>query len=141
MKMREYLCNVHGFVDIETPTLFKRTPGVAFTWWLALPGTFNWPGAKDMKVPNQTDRQNSPRWTLKCNLWIKLESEGLVQYSWPVEKGPVSTPFTCMMYEGLWSGHARHTICHEIEFLKEALNQPEVCFQEIFSPGWSSKYS
>ncbi|CAB1326193.1 unnamed protein product [Coregonus sp. 'balchen'] len=27
MKMREYLCNVHGFVDIETPTLFKRTPG------------------------------------------------------------------------------------------------------------------
>lgn len=28
MKMREYLCNVHGFVDVETPTLFKRTPGV-----------------------------------------------------------------------------------------------------------------
>lgn len=61
MKMREYLCNVHGrtitkgtflsnciciveidysiaffffftvgFVDVETPTLFKRTPGVGF---------------------------------------------------------------------------------------------------------------
>ncbi|XP_027469345.1 aspartate--tRNA ligase, mitochondrial isoform X2 [Zalophus californianus] len=29
MKMREYLCNLHGFVDIETPTLFKRTPGGA----------------------------------------------------------------------------------------------------------------
>lgn len=28
MKMREYLCNQHGFVDVETPTLFKRTPGV-----------------------------------------------------------------------------------------------------------------
>lgn len=28
MKMREYLCTLHGFVDIETPTLFKRTPGV-----------------------------------------------------------------------------------------------------------------
>ncbi|KTF79145.1 hypothetical protein cypCar_00016838 [Cyprinus carpio] len=27
MKMREYLCNLHGFVDVETPTLFKRTPG------------------------------------------------------------------------------------------------------------------
>lgn len=29
MKMREYLCNLHGFVDVETPTLFKRTPGGA----------------------------------------------------------------------------------------------------------------
>ncbi|XP_011359592.2 aspartate--tRNA ligase, mitochondrial-like, partial [Pteropus vampyrus] len=29
MKMRDYLCNLHGFVDVETPTLFKRTPGGA----------------------------------------------------------------------------------------------------------------
>lgn len=28
MKMREYLINECGFVDIETPTLFKSTPGV-----------------------------------------------------------------------------------------------------------------
>ena len=28
MLMREYLVRQHGFVDIETPTLFKRTPGV-----------------------------------------------------------------------------------------------------------------
>ena len=28
MKMREYLVG-HGFVDIETPTLFRRTPGVS----------------------------------------------------------------------------------------------------------------
>lgn len=27
-KMREYLLNECGFVDIETPTLFRRTPGV-----------------------------------------------------------------------------------------------------------------
>ncbi|XP_059947224.1 aspartate--tRNA ligase, mitochondrial isoform X2 [Mesoplodon densirostris] len=37
MKMREYLCNLHGFVDIETPTLFKRTPG----------------GAKEFVVPSR----------------------------------------------------------------------------------------
>lgn len=29
MKMREFLVKHHGFVDIETPTLFRRTPGVS----------------------------------------------------------------------------------------------------------------
>ncbi|XP_030428033.1 aspartate--tRNA ligase, mitochondrial isoform X4 [Gopherus evgoodei] len=37
MKMREYLCYLHGFVDVETPTLFKRTPG----------------GAKEFVVPSR----------------------------------------------------------------------------------------
>jgi len=30
MKMREFLINECSFVDIETPTLFKSTPGVCF---------------------------------------------------------------------------------------------------------------
>lgn len=30
MKMREFLINECNFVDIETPTLFKNTPGVCF---------------------------------------------------------------------------------------------------------------
>lgn len=30
MKMREYLINSAGFVEVETPTLFRRTPGVSF---------------------------------------------------------------------------------------------------------------
>lgn len=30
MKMREFLINECSFVDIETPTLFKHTPGVRF---------------------------------------------------------------------------------------------------------------
>ena len=29
MKMREYLINHVGFVEVETPTLFRRTPGVS----------------------------------------------------------------------------------------------------------------
>lgn len=29
MKMREYLCNHAGFVEVETPTLFRKTPGVS----------------------------------------------------------------------------------------------------------------
>lgn len=29
MRMREYLINVGGFVEVETPTLFRRTPGVS----------------------------------------------------------------------------------------------------------------
>lgn len=29
MKMREYLCNQAGFVEVETPTLFRKTPGGA----------------------------------------------------------------------------------------------------------------
>ncbi|XP_060086001.1 aspartate--tRNA ligase, mitochondrial-like [Ylistrum balloti] len=29
MKAREFLCNDHGFVDVETPTLFRKTPGGA----------------------------------------------------------------------------------------------------------------
>ena len=28
MKMREFLCYKNGFVDVETPVLFRRTPGV-----------------------------------------------------------------------------------------------------------------
>lgn len=30
MKMREFLINRAGFVEVETPTLFRRTPGVSF---------------------------------------------------------------------------------------------------------------
>ncbi|XP_076107086.1 aspartate--tRNA ligase, mitochondrial-like isoform X2 [Mytilus galloprovincialis] len=45
MKMREFLCNDHGFVDVETPTLFRRTPG----------------GAKEFVVPT---RQKGKFYTL-----------------------------------------------------------------------------
>ncbi|KZR96366.1 Aspartyl-tRNA synthetase, partial [Daphnia magna] len=42
MKMREFLIRSHGFVDIETPTLFRRTPGGAqeFVVPTRMPGKF-----------------------------------------------------------------------------------------------------
>ncbi|XP_013396175.1 aspartate--tRNA ligase, mitochondrial-like [Lingula anatina] len=42
MKMREFLCNKLGFVDVETPTLFRRTPGGAreFVVPTKIPGKF-----------------------------------------------------------------------------------------------------
>lgn len=33
MKMREFLINRIGFVEVETPTLFRRTPGVSREFW------------------------------------------------------------------------------------------------------------
>jgi aspartyl-tRNA synthetase len=37
-KIREFLCEQHGFVDVETPTLFRKTPG----------------GAREFVVPTHT---------------------------------------------------------------------------------------
>ena len=36
MKVREFLVKQHGFVDIETPTLFRRTPGVSYYYSQAI---------------------------------------------------------------------------------------------------------
>ncbi|KAM5147932.1 aspartate--tRNA ligase, mitochondrial isoform 1-T1 [Mantella aurantiaca] len=134
MKMREYLCNQHGFVDVETPTLFKRTPG----------------GAKEFVVPTQErgkfyslpqspqqfkqllmvggldryfqiarcyrdegsrpDRQ--PEFTqvdiemsFVDQLGIRQLVEGLLRYSWPEEKGPLPNPFPIMTYAEAMSSY------------------------------------
>nr|DBA17975.1 TPA: hypothetical protein GDO54_016277 [Pyxicephalus adspersus] len=127
MKMREYLCNQHGFVDVETPTLFKRTPG----------------GAKEFLVPTQergkfyslpqspqqfkqllmvggvdryfqiarcyrdegTRPDRQPEFTqvdiemsFVDQLGIQQLVEGLLRYSWPEEKGTLPDPFPIMTY-------------------------------------------
>uniref|UniRef100_A0ABK0LT08 Aspartyl-tRNA synthetase 2 (mitochondrial) n=1 Tax=Rattus norvegicus TaxID=10116 RepID=A0ABK0LT08_RAT len=68
MKMREYLCTLHGFVDIETPTLFKRTPGIDI----------------EMSFVDQTGIQHLV--------------EGLLHYSWPEDKDPLVAPFPSMTF-------------------------------------------
>ncbi|KAM8930608.1 aspartate--tRNA ligase, mitochondrial [Pelodytes ibericus] len=134
MKMREYLCNQHGFVDVETPTLFKRTPG----------------GAKEFVVPTQEhgkfyslpqspqqfkqllmvggldryfqiarcyrdegsrpDRQ--PEFTqvdiemsFVDQAGIQRLVEGLLRYSWPKDKGNLPDPFPVMSYAEAMSSY------------------------------------
>ncbi|KAL4223113.1 aspartyl-tRNA synthetase 2 [Mactra antiquata] len=128
MKMREFLANKHEFVDVETPTLFRRTPG----------------GAKEFVVPTQhhgkfyslpqspqqfkqllmvggidryfqiarcyrdegakPDRQ--PEFTQLDIEMSFVEREGVIQlieemlqYSWPEDCTQIVTPFPHITYE------------------------------------------
>uniref|UniRef100_A0A674J206 Aminoacyl-transfer RNA synthetases class-II family profile domain-containing protein n=1 Tax=Terrapene triunguis TaxID=2587831 RepID=A0A674J206_9SAUR len=127
MKMREYLCNLHGFVDVETPTLFKRTPGGAkefvvpsrepgrfyclpqspqqFKQLLMVGGLDRYfqvarcyrdEGSKPDRQPEFT--QIDIEMSFVDQAGIQRLIEGLLQYSWPNERGPITTPFPSMSY-------------------------------------------
>lgn len=127
MKMREYLCNVHGFVDVETPTLFKRTPGGAkeFVVPSREPGLFySLPQSpqqfKQLLMVAGVDRyfqvarcyrdegskpDRQPEFTqvdiemsFVDQAGILSLVEGLLQYSWPPENGSLKVPFQTMTY-------------------------------------------
>ncbi|KAM9844411.1 aspartate--tRNA ligase, mitochondrial [Aulostomus maculatus] len=128
MKMREYLCNVHGFVDVETPTLFKRTPGGAkeFVVPSREPGRFySLPQSpqqfKQLLMVAGIDRyfqiarcyrdegsklDRQPEFTqvdiemsFVDQAGIMSLVEGLLQYSWPADRTAVQVPFPVMTYE------------------------------------------
>ncbi|XP_055497966.1 aspartate--tRNA ligase, mitochondrial isoform X2 [Leucoraja erinacea] len=128
MRMREYLCNLHGFVDVETPTLFKKTPGGAkeFVVPSREPGKFySLPQSpqqfKQLLMVGGLDRyfqvarcyrdegskpDRQPEFTqidiemsFVDQMGIQKLIEGLIEYSWPKEKGPISTPFPLMTYQ------------------------------------------
>ncbi|AWP04639.1 putative aspartate--tRNA ligase mitochondrial [Scophthalmus maximus] len=128
MKMREYLCNVHGFVDVETPTLFKRTPGGAkeFVVPSREPGRFySLPQSpqqfKQLLMVAGIDRyfqvarcyrdegskpDRQPEFTqvdiemsFVDQAAIMSLVEGLLQYSWPAGTGQIKVPFQTMTYE------------------------------------------
>ncbi|XP_022069376.1 aspartate--tRNA ligase, mitochondrial [Acanthochromis polyacanthus] len=128
MKMRDYLCNVHGFVDVETPTLFKRTPGGAkeFVVPSREPGLFySLPQSpqqfKQLLMVAGVDRyfqiarcyrdegskpDRQPEFTqvdiemsFVDQAGIMSLVEGLLHHSWPAEKGPIKVPFQVMKYE------------------------------------------
>ncbi|XP_003411033.1 aspartate--tRNA ligase, mitochondrial isoform X1 [Loxodonta africana] len=127
MKMREYLCNLHGFVDIETPTLFKKTPGGAkeFVVPSREPGKFySLPQSpqqfKQLLMVGGLDRyfqvarcyrdegsrpDRQPEFTqidiemsFVDQTGIQSLIEGLLQYSWPKDKDPVVVPFPSMTF-------------------------------------------
>ncbi|XP_015100578.1 aspartate--tRNA ligase, mitochondrial [Vicugna pacos] len=127
MKMREYLCNLHGFVDVETPTLFKRTPGGAKEFVIPSrePGKFySLPQSpqqfKQLLMVGGLDRyfqvarcyrdegsrpDRQPEFTqidiemsFVDQTGIQSLIEGLVQYSWPNDKDPVVVPFPSMTF-------------------------------------------
>ncbi|XP_041958430.1 aspartate--tRNA ligase, mitochondrial isoform X2 [Alosa sapidissima] len=182
MKMREYLCNLHGFVDVETPTLFKRTPGGAkeFVVPSGEPGKFySLPqspqqfkqllmvagidryfqmarcyrdeGSKPDRQPEFT--QVDIEMSFVDQAGIQALVEGLVQYSWPEDKGAVSTPFPSMSYEeamrdyGVDKPDTRFAMKlvdvseafgnTEIQFLRNALQQSGGCVLAIRVPDGS----
>lgn len=179
MKMREYLCNLHGFVDVETPTLFKRTPGGAkeFVVPSGEPGKFySLPqspqqfkqllmvagidryfqmarcyrdeGSKPDRQPEFT--QVDIEMSFVDQAGIQALIEGLLQYSWPQDKGAVSTPFPSMTYEeamrdyGVDKPDTRFEMKlvdvseafgnTEIQFLRDALQQSGGCVLAIRVP-------
>ncbi|XP_039999341.1 aspartate--tRNA ligase, mitochondrial [Xiphias gladius] len=179
MKMREYLCNVHGFVDVETPTLFKRTPGGAkefvvpsrepglffslpqspqqFKQLLMVAGIDRYfqiarcyrdEGSKPDRQPEFT--QVDMEMSFMDQAGVMSLVEGLLQHSWPAEKGPIKVPFQTMTYEeamrdyGVDKPDTRFTmklidlsevfVSTEIEVLRSALSHPGGSIQAICVP-------
>ncbi|XP_077133918.1 aspartate--tRNA ligase, mitochondrial isoform X1 [Ranitomeya variabilis] len=134
MRMREYLCNQHGFVDVETPTLFKKTPGGAKEFLVPTqePGKFySLPQSpqqfKQLLMVGGLDRyfqiarcyrdegsrpDRQPEFTqvdiemsFVDQLGIQRLVEGLLRYSWPEEKGTLRDPFPVMSYAEAMSSY------------------------------------
>ncbi|XP_060554526.1 aspartate--tRNA ligase, mitochondrial-like [Ruditapes philippinarum] len=128
MKIREFLANIHEFVDVETPTLFRRTPGGAkeFIVPSGQPGKFySLPQSpqqfKQLLMVGGIDRyfqiarcyrdegskpDRQPEFTqldiemsfVKREGIIKLIEEMMV-YSWPEGEPHIQTPFPHLTYD------------------------------------------
>nr|XP_061795422.1 aspartate--tRNA ligase, mitochondrial-like [Nerophis lumbriciformis] len=186
MKMREYLCNIHGFVDVETPTLFKRTPGGAkefvvpsrdpgrfyslpqspqqFKQLLMVAGIDRYfqvarcyrdEGSKPDRQPEFT--QVDIEMSFVDQVGIMSLVEGLLQYSWPTEKGPLTVPFQTMTYKeamrdygvdkpdtrfGMKLMDLRDVfLSTDIGFFKSALSQPDSCVLSICVPSGAELFT
>ncbi|XP_051854885.1 aspartate--tRNA ligase, mitochondrial [Antechinus flavipes] len=184
MKMREYLCNLHGFVDIETPTLFKKTPGGAkefvvpsrepgkfyslpqspqqfkqllmvggFDRYFQIARCYRDEGSKPERQPEFT--QVDIEMSFVDQAGIQKLIEGLLQYSWPADKTPLTIPFPSMTYTealNLYGTDKPDTRFGmkivdvsdifrnaEIEFLQDVLKEPQGTIKAICIPG-GAKY-
>nr|XP_056701665.1 aspartate--tRNA ligase, mitochondrial [Euleptes europaea] len=179
MKMREYLCNCYGFVDVETPTLFKKTPGGAkeflvpsqepgkfyslpqspqqFKQLLMIGGLDRYfqvarcyrdEGSKPDRQPEFT--QIDIEMSFVDQAGIRALVEGLLQYSWPEEKGSLETPFPSISYSealavygtdkpdtrfGMKIVDVSHVLRNvEAGFLQRSFNEPEGTVKAICIP-------
>uniref|UniRef100_A0A1A9W5F1 Aminoacyl-transfer RNA synthetases class-II family profile domain-containing protein n=1 Tax=Glossina brevipalpis TaxID=37001 RepID=A0A1A9W5F1_9MUSC len=128
MRMREYLINYLGFVEVETPTLFCRTPGGAqeFVVPTRKPGHFyslvqSPQQFKQMLMAGAIDRyfqvarcyrdeatrpDRQPEFT-QLDLELSFTNreaimqlvEEVLRYSWPKEYSKIQTPFRRITYE------------------------------------------
>lgn len=127
LRMREYLCGQHGFVDVETPTMFKRTPGGAKEFLVPSrePGKFyclpqSPQQFKQLLMVGGLDRyfqvarcyrdegsrpDRQPEFTqvdiemsFVDQAGIRSLTEGLLQYSWPLDQGPLLVPFPALTF-------------------------------------------
>ncbi|KAJ9592823.1 hypothetical protein L9F63_015514, partial [Diploptera punctata] len=109
MKMREYLCNHCDFVDVETPTLFRRTPGGAHEFVVPsrLPGQFYSLVQSPQQFKDElakSDRQ--PEFTqLDIEMSFTDQEgvisliEGLLEFCWPKDISEVKGPFPRITYD------------------------------------------
>ncbi|KFM69657.1 Aspartate--tRNA ligase, mitochondrial, partial [Stegodyphus mimosarum] len=134
MKMREFLHEKYGFVDVETPTLFKKTPGGAkeFIVPTKFPGnvyalTQSPQQFKQMLMVGGLDRyfqiarcyrnegtkvDRQPEFTqldveasFVTSKDIQALIEQLLKFSWPAEKSNIKIPFPCMTYADALSSY------------------------------------
>lgn len=128
MRMREYLINYLGFVEVETPTLFRRTPGGAqeFVVPTRKPGHFyslvqSPQQFKQMLMAGAIDRyfqiarcyrdeatrpDRQPEFT-QLDIELSFTNrddimqliEETLRYSWPKEYTKIQTPFKRMTYD------------------------------------------
>ncbi|XP_041518515.1 aspartate--tRNA ligase, mitochondrial isoform X2 [Microtus oregoni] len=161
MRMREYLCNLHGFVDVETPTLFKRTPGGAKEFLVPSrePGKFySLPQSpqqfKQLLMVGGLDRyfqvarcyrdegsrpDRQPEFTqidiemsFVDQTGIQRLIEGLLQYSWPDDKDPVEIPFPSMTFAEALATYG--TDKPDIRFgMKKYLRKQDIAFIRDFA--------
>ncbi|XP_041658470.1 aspartate--tRNA ligase, mitochondrial isoform X1 [Cheilinus undulatus] len=186
MKMREYLCKVHGFVDVETPTLFKRTPGGAkefvvpsrepgrfyslpqspqqFKQLLMVAGIDRYfqiarcyrdEGSKPDRQPEFTQVDIEMSFVDQAGIMSLVE--GLIQFSWPEQKGLIKVPFQTLTYEeamrdyGVDKPDTRFSMklmdlsgffsSTDIEFLRSAVSQPSGSVQALCVPSGAKLFS
>uniref|UniRef100_A0A8C6VFK5 Aspartyl-tRNA synthetase 2, mitochondrial n=1 Tax=Naja naja TaxID=35670 RepID=A0A8C6VFK5_NAJNA len=179
MRMREYLCNCYDFVDVETPTLFKKTPGGAkefvvpsreagkfyslpqspqqFKQLLMVGGLDRYfqvarcyrdEGSKPDRQPEFTQIDIEMSFVDQDGILALIE--GMLQYSWPKEKGLIKIPFPSITYDEALSTYGTDKpdtrfgmkiidVSHilrnvDVAFLQNSLSEPHGTVKAICIP-------